>query len=97
MMDDTDLQPPPHKKVKAMHTSMDGTMDDTLPSAMGDIEPAVEVTDDHQVASQDQLHKEFECGITEFVSPELQGFSGILKKRYRACFIAGSLWMLMFE
>ena len=29
--------------------------------------------------------KEAACGITEFVSPDLLGFSGVLKKRY-ACF-----------
>ena len=28
-----------------------------------------------------QFTKEAECGITEFVSPELTGFTGILKKR----------------
>ena len=30
----------------------------------------------------DQLNKEKACGITEFVSPDLLGFSGVLKKRY---------------
>jgi hypothetical protein len=29
-----------------------------------------------------QLHKEEDVGITEFVSPDLPGFSGILKKRF---------------
>ena len=29
-----------------------------------------------------QLHQEVEVGITEFVSPKLPGFKGILKKRY---------------
>ncbi|MCJ1468543.1 hypothetical protein MMC07_007172 [Pseudocyphellaria aurata] len=33
-------------------------------------------------ASHEHLRKEAECGITEFVSPELQGFTGVLKKRY---------------
>lgn len=31
--------------------------------------------------SNDQLSKEAACGITEFVSPDLLGFTGILKKR----------------
>lgn len=33
-------------------------------------------------ADDAQLQKEIEVGITEFVSPENEGFSGILKKRY---------------
>ena len=33
----------------------------------------------------DRYDKEAACGITEFVSPELLGFSGVLKKRY-VCF-----------
>ena len=36
-------------------------------------------------APDDRYDKEAACGITEFVSPELLGFSGVLKKRY-ACF-----------
>ena len=32
-------------------------------------------------SSNDQLTKEAACGITEFVSPDLLGFSGTLKKR----------------
>ena len=36
-------------------------------------------------ALDDRYDKETACGITEFVSPELLGFSGVLKKRY-ACF-----------
>ena len=32
-----------------------------------------------------QLHKEEDVGITEFVSPELPGFTGILKKRFVIC------------
>lgn len=36
--------------------------------------------------AQDELHsKEVACGITEFVSPDLLGFQGILKKRYAFC------------
>lgn len=33
-------------------------------------------------AQDDRYSKEAACGITEFVSPDLLGFSGILKKRY---------------
>ena len=32
-----------------------------------------------------QIHKEEDVGITEFVSPELPGFAGILKKRFVIC------------
>lgn len=32
--------------------------------------------------SDDRYSKEAACGITEFVSPDLLGFSGMLKKRY---------------
>ena len=35
-------------------------------------------------APDDRYSKEAACGITEFVSPDLLGFSGVLKKRY-AC------------
>lgn len=34
-----------------------------------------------QSAHNEQLSKEAEVGITEFVSPDLPGFVGILKKR----------------
>lgn len=33
-------------------------------------------------ADDAQLQKEIEVGITEFVTPQNEGFSGILKKRY---------------
>ena len=34
-----------------------------------------------QTSHDDQLSKEAEVGITEFVSPDVPGFVGILKKR----------------
>ena len=36
----------------------------------------------HGKQEAEQLSKEAACGITEFVSPDLLGFTGILKKRY---------------
>ena len=33
-------------------------------------------------ASIDQFDKEIDCGITELVSSDLRGFSGVLKQRY---------------
>lgn len=46
------------------------------------VEPPVHLPANQLDASHEQLRKEAECGITEFVSPELPGFTGILKKRY---------------
>lgn len=37
---------------------------------------------DHKNGVHPQASKEIACGITEFVCPELLGFTGILKKRY---------------
>ena len=37
---------------------------------------------DQPNTSDNQFSKEAACGITEFVSPDLLGFTGILKKRY---------------
>lgn len=76
MMDSVDIQPPPLKKLKSHHISMDGVMDETAntyATVMAD-------AGDNQ-AAHDQFCKELQCGITEFVSPELPGFTGILKKR----------------
>lgn len=77
MMDRVDIQPPPLKKLKSHHLSTDGAMDETVntdATVMAD-------ASDSQDAIHDQFCKELECGITEFVSPELPGFTGILKKR----------------
>lgn len=45
-------------------------------------EVAYKVTEIQQDLGNEQRHKEVECGIVEFVSPELTGFKGISKKRY---------------
>lgn len=84
MMTEVDIQPPPQKKLKANHSTMDGTVDDAMdPKVAAHVEPFTDLPG-NQDASQEQLRKEAECGITEFVSPELPGFTGILKKRYYA-------------
>lgn len=73
-MDDADLPSSPRKKLKAEHPQPDETMDHPLI--------------DHSLARDETsspekfIDKEVECGITEFVSPDLTGFTGILKKRY---------------
>lgn len=76
MMDSVDIQPP-LKKLKSHHLSMDGAMDETA------ITHATVKANagDNQDTIHDQFCKELECGITEFVRPELPGFTGILKKR----------------
>lgn len=85
MMDEGDIQPPPQKKLKANHSTMDGTIDDAMETTVtANIEPIADLPGNQQDASYEQLRKEAECGITEFVSPELPGFTGILKKRYYA-------------
>ncbi|MCJ1262370.1 hypothetical protein MMC22_002240 [Lobaria immixta] len=62
---------------------MDGTVDDAMdPKVASHVEPFTDLPNNQEDASHEQLRKEAECGITEFVSPELPGFTGILKKRY---------------
>lgn len=83
IMDEVDIQPPPQKKLKAIHSTMDGTVDDAMDIMVAaNVEPIADLPGNQQDASHEQLRKEVECGITEFVSPELPGFTGILKKRY---------------
>lgn len=84
-MDEIDIQPPPQKKLKANHSTMDGTVDDAMDTTVAaHVEPTADLPSNQQDSSHEQLRKETECGITEFVSPELPGFTGILKKRYYA-------------
>lgn len=74
-MDDLDLLSPPRKKLKMEQGYVStGTMDlnTTTIDAL-----ALQQQKHHE----SQLGKEAEVGITEFVSPDLPGFNGILKKR----------------
>ena len=77
-MDDTELQASPRKKLKTEHLSLDGTMEDTVaaPNELMPDGPPIE-----EDGPDTCLSKEAECGITEFVSPDLPGFTGVLKKR----------------
>ena len=73
-MDDPALSSSPRKKLK---------MDDnsSLPLVMNeDVIPMQSLNKEEKPVVQ--LTKEAEVGITEFVSPELSGFTGILKKRF---------------
>lgn len=71
-------------------TSSADPMDESIPDA---VMPLLNQSHSQANASYDSLSKEAECGITEFVSPDLFGFTGILKKRYAAarcyyCFVS---------
>ena len=62
-----------------------------------DLDPKPETSTKHNSVSQErssssakvsmdllqmQMHKEEDVGITEFISPDLPGFTGVLKKRF---------------
>lgn len=82
-MDELGILAPPHKKLKAYHSTMDAAVDDAMDyTAAAIVKSIADVPSNQQDSSHEQLRKEAECGITEFVSPELRGFTGILKKRY---------------
>lgn len=73
-MDDNGLPTSPRKKLKAHHDSQ-MTMADPIAPDM----PSSVVQDPGPMQA---LDKETQCGITQYVSPHLPGFKGILKKRY---------------
>lgn len=71
-MEGTDIFESPRKRLKTEDTPVS---DDVVlpPSTV----PALEISD-----GDAQALKEAEVGITEFVSSDNVGFSGVLKKRY---------------
>ncbi|KAL4880903.1 pseudouridine synthase [Aspergillus karnatakaensis] len=69
-MDISDLIEPPQKRLKTEDAS---NTDEVVIPAVGAAP---------QADTDDQLLKEIEVGITEFVSADNGGFAGILKKRY---------------
>ncbi|KAL4944445.1 hypothetical protein BDV06DRAFT_90660 [Aspergillus oleicola] len=71
-MDISDIIEPPQKRVK---TGDAPSTDEVVVSAPG-------APPQPQTETEDQLAKELEVGITEFVSADSEGFAGILKKRY---------------
>ncbi|KAL8730242.1 MAG: hypothetical protein Q9166_004219 [cf. Caloplaca sp. 2 TL-2023] len=78
MDDNNDLPTSPRKKLKVHHDS-DVTMADCMVSNV----PSANNEHPHDLSiGDDRLDKEVHCGIVEYVSPELPGFTGILKKRY---------------
>ena len=77
-MDDAELQASPRKKIKAEHVSLDGAMEDVGEIANVTMPDAPPLLEDDPSA---RPSKEAECGITEYVNPNLPGFTGVLKKR----------------
>ncbi|KAL4986168.1 pseudouridine synthase [Aspergillus falconensis] len=71
-MDISDLIGPPQKRLKTEDVA--GTDEVVLPSSGASPQTDAEI--------DEQLSKEIEVGITEFVSADNEGFAGILKKRY---------------
>jgi tRNA pseudouridine13 synthase len=82
-MEDLDSPSSPRKKLK-----LDSHRNSEFPSSSPQEPPATNggIIPTMAAKSVDpaslQLHKEEDVGITEFVSPDLPGFSGILKKRF---------------
>lgn len=102
-MEDSALPATPTKKVKLEQPSstFDVTMEEkraespsmvisvTATAAKGSADANRTLSEAfNAVQSSDTLDKEAVCGITEFVSPDLPGFTGVLKKRY-ALFMFG--------
>ncbi|KAL4977041.1 pseudouridine synthase [Aspergillus desertorum] len=71
-MDISDLIEPPQKRLK----TVDVVSTDEIVLPAGQTPPPTDPETD------EQLSKEIEVGITEFVSADNEGFTGILKKRY---------------
>ncbi|KAL9005248.1 MAG: hypothetical protein Q9188_001970 [Gyalolechia gomerana] len=77
-MEADELPTSPRKKHKAYHGCHLNMEDPAAKSS--------HAMQDHQSinasGNEDRLDKEAQCGITEYVSPQLPGFRGVLKKRY---------------
>ena len=73
----------PYKKQKLEMSSFNDEMESALPQAPS-ANPTIgsDCADEHSIVSNGERAKETTYGITEFVSTNLLGFSGILKKRY---------------
>ncbi len=75
-MDLSDIIPSPRKKLKMDHHIPTNPVDQSDPPLLDDMTHGF-----HDDKNLEQLNKEARCGITELVTPELAGFTGILKKR----------------
>lgn len=82
-MDISDTTQSPSKRQKLEMASSSVTMDHTLAGAPNAKHSnGVDIVCDYSKSSGEEHAREGACGITEFVSTDLLGFSGILKKRY---------------
>ncbi|KAL8720585.1 MAG: hypothetical protein Q9225_002574 [Loekoesia sp. 1 TL-2023] len=79
-MEADDLPTSPRKKLKAHHDSRLNMVEDPAPNMLSSTRQNPSPV--NATGSEDRLDKEVQCGITEYVSPHLLGFEGILKKRY---------------
>lgn len=84
-MDLSDISTSPRKKPKLHHqTSINHAMGQSIEGIVeiADIADVVDVVDSLSDPIEDeQPSKEVSCGITEWVSPQVAGFTGTLKKR----------------
>lgn len=78
-MEVDELPTSPRKKRKAHHDSQ-LNMDEDLKATSSNAVP--DQRSINAFGNDDRLDKEAQCGITEYVSPDLPGFRGVLKKRY---------------
>lgn len=81
MSDAGDLLESPRKRQKLSANSvpqLDGAMDEALPP---DADSAITKPANDPSVAEMEAQKERDVGITEYVSPDAMGFSGILKKR----------------
>ena len=77
-MDNAELHASPRKKLKTGHLSLDGTMEEVGAAPNEPMPNAPPIEED---GPNTRLSKEAECGITELVSANIPGFTGVLKKR----------------
>lgn len=78
-MEDSELLQPPRKRQKLSDARSDQSVQTAKVPTMAS--EHVQDAGAPQSIHNEQLSKEAEVGITEFVSPGLSGFVGILKKR----------------
>ena len=73
----------PYKRQKLETPSLNEELEHALPEApSANPTMGTDCAHEHSIAFNGEREKETTYGITEFVSTNLLGFSGILKKRY---------------
>lgn len=79
-MEESSEQQSPRKRPRLASLPETSKPDDEIAAGYIGQLPSIDVSTSLSAADV-QLKKEMEVGITEFVSPDLPGFTGILKKR----------------